>query len=186
MRLQIRARAPARVSPNVPTALERLSQIDLGSLGVTRFAHRVPPLGHAVSAAPGVASGRAAFDSERAKELACSGDPVILVRRDTTTEDIAGFAVAAGILTAVGGRTAHAAVVARQLGKVCLVGCHNLSVDEAHRQAAIGDTNIRDGDWLSLDGDSGEVTIGKRDIVTEDPPELEEVRGWRSVAARHS
>ena len=140
----------------------------------------------AISAAPGVACGRVAFSSARAKESVTAGEPVILVRPDTSTEDVAGFAVAAGILTAVGGRTSHAAVVARQLGKVCLVGCRQLTIDEDKQEAALGDCVVHEGDWLALDGDSGEVTLGRRKIVTEDPQELAEITRWQAEVMRQS
>ena len=84
----------------------------------------------------------------------------------------------------MGGRTAHAAVVAGQLGKVCLVGCRALAIEEKRREAVIGGARIHDGDWLSLDGDTGDVSIGRRTIVTERPPELAEVERWRAQVAR--
>lgn len=164
------------------TALARLAALDLSALAVSRFADDAAPAARAISAAPGVVSGRVVFNSARAKERAQDGDPVILVRPDTSTDDVAGFAVAAGILTTVGGRTAHAAVVARQLGKVCLVGCRALAVDEERREAMIGGTQLCEGDWLSLDGDAGTVTLGKRTIVSQPPEELAEVEAWRSAA----
>ncbi len=105
------------------TALARLANVDGEALAIARFAAPAPAIATAISAAPGVASGRVAFDSRHAKEFVAKAAPVILVRPETSTEDVEGFALAAGILTAAGGRTAHAAVVARQLGKVCLVGC---------------------------------------------------------------
>jgi pyruvate,orthophosphate dikinase len=163
------------------TALARLAAVDVARLAVRRFADQVMPTAQAISAAPGVASGRVAFSSARAHELAEAGDPVILVRPDTSTEDVAGFAVADGILTMVGGRTAHAAVVARQLGKVCLVGCRALALEEAHGEATLAGTRLREGDWLSLDGDAGSVVVGKRDIVSQPPEELAEVNAWRSA-----
>ncbi|MBS0518171.1 MAG: pyruvate, phosphate dikinase [Proteobacteria bacterium] len=169
---------------DVPAALARISGLDLAALAVSRFAEAAEPLAHAISAAPGVACGRAAFDSRRAQEWAQHGEPVILVRPDTSTEDVAGFAAALGILTAVGGRTAHAAVVARQLGKVCLVGCRALAIDEVHRRATIGTAVLREGDWLSLDGDSGTVALGKRTIVSQPPPELAEIERWRQAEAK--
>jgi pyruvate,orthophosphate dikinase len=130
-----------------------------------------------------VASGRAAFSTARARELAKDGNPVILARPDTSTEDVAGFAVAQGILTTVGGRTAHAAAVARQLGKVCLVGCHALAIDETTGEATLAGTRLREGDWLSLDGDTGSVVPGERAIVSQPPEELAEVQGWRRAIA---
>ena len=164
-------------------ALARLAYLDVETLGIARFATPAPAVATAISAAPGVASGRVAFDSQRAKELAATGAPVILVRPETSTEDVEGFALAAGILTAVGGRTAHAAVVARQLGKVCLVGCRALVIDEAHRAATLGNVAICEGDWLSLDGDHSEISLGQRTIVTEHPPELAEIARWQAQAA---
>jgi pyruvate,orthophosphate dikinase len=167
-----------------PTALARVAELDPSALAMSHFAEPAPTLATAISAGPGVASGRAVFDSQRATELAKAGEPVILVRPDTSTEDIAGLAAAIGILTSVGGRTAHAAVVARQLGKICLVGCHDLAIDELHRKASIGDTCIAEGDWLSLDGDAGLVTLGKRSIVSQLPSELSEIEIWRRRTAQ--
>jgi pyruvate,orthophosphate dikinase len=160
------------------TALSRLRVLDLDAIGIARFAMPADPIATAITASPGVASGRVAFSAKRATELAAAGEPVILVRPDTSTDDVAGFAVADGILTSVGGRTAHAAVVARQLGKVCLVGCHALAVDEERRGATIAGRPIQEGDWLSLDGDRGEIALGRGVIVTERPPELAEIARW--------
>lgn len=162
------------------TALTRLSDLDPAALTIARFADEAPIAATAVAAAPGVASGRAAFDAIRAKELAVSGDPVILIRRDISTDDFAGLAASAGMLTAIGGRTAHAAVIARQLGKVCIVGCNELVIDQPKRRATLGSHSLAEGDWLSLDGDTGEVSLGKRDIVTEPPSELREIERWRT------
>jgi pyruvate,orthophosphate dikinase len=164
------------------TALERVAAIDLDLARLTRFADKAAAVATAVPASPGVATGRTAFDSSRAKALAAGGEPVVLVRHDTSTEDAVGFAVAAGILTAVGGRTAHAAVVARQLGKVCLVGCHELKIREDSQGGEIAGRKIVEGDWVSLDGDSGEVTLGRREIIAEMPrAELAEIDAWRRL-----
>jgi pyruvate,orthophosphate dikinase len=166
------------------TALARAREIDLDRVGITRFADKAPAIARAVSASPGVATGRIAFDTARAKELAAGKEPVILVRRDTSTEDVAGFAVASGILTAIGGRTAHAAVVARQLGKVCLVGCRELKIHANGSGGEIGGQKIKEGDWISLDGESGEVALGRRDIVVQMPQaELAEIDAWRCRSA---
>jgi pyruvate,orthophosphate dikinase len=168
------------------TALARLAHLDPDSLAIARFATPAAAIATATSAAPGVASGRVAFDSQQAKELSASGAAVVLMRHETSTDDVEGFAVAAGIVTSVGGRTAHAAVVARQLGKVCLVGCHALQIDEASRSARIGDVTIHAGDWLSLDGDRGEISLGARAIVKEAPAELAEVAEWQAKSQRVS
>ncbi len=165
-------------------ALDRAAAIDLEAARITRFAERASPVATALSASPGVASGRVAFDTARAKALAAENEPVILVRHDTSTDDVGGFAAAAGILTAVGGRTAHAAVVARQLGKVCLVGCRALTIDENARRAEIAGNKIAEGDWLSLDGESGAVMLGRLAILSELPQaELAAIETWRQGAA---
>lgn len=162
------------------TALSRVAEIDLAHARITRFVNKVPPIATALSASPGVASGRIAFDSIRAKALATKQEPVILVRRDTSTDDVVGFNAAAGILTAFGGRTAHAAVVARQLGKVCLVGCRELKIAENGGLGEIAGQKITDGDWISLDGETGEVMLGRLDIVAEVPQaELAAIDQWR-------
>lgn len=167
------------------TATDRLAGVDMSLTAETRFAGAAAAITTATPASLGVATGRVAFDTEHAKDLAKSGDPVILVRTDTSTEDVAGFAVAAGILTAIGGRTAHAAVVARQMGKVCLVGCHTLEIRGTESEARVGDALLRAGDWLSLDGNTGEVFLGRREMVVEKPhAEIEQVAKWR--AARSS
>jgi pyruvate,orthophosphate dikinase len=164
-------------------ALERLASVDLAATRVGRFAAAAKAAAHATVASPGVACGRVCFDSLRARALADAGEPVILVRRDTSTDDIEGFAVASGVLTAVGGRTSHAAVVARQMGKVCLVGCLGLNVDADSREAMIGSTRIREGDWIALDGSSGDVSVGRREVVFADAPEAAVISQWREGEA---
>jgi len=165
-------------------ASHRLHDIDLESLAYRRFAGAGEPAARGIAASAGVAVGRVAFDSESAQRLAARGEPVILVRPDTSTADVAGFAVAAGIVTAAGGRTAHAALVARQMGKPCVVGCAALSIDSGARNAHLGDSQIKEGDWISVDGEAGAIYPGQRDIVIERPQaELAEVERWRADAA---
>ncbi|HVI87434.1 MAG TPA: PEP/pyruvate-binding domain-containing protein [Dongiaceae bacterium] len=172
---------------DVATGLKRIGDIDLGKAGTARFLDRGPTIATAVSASPGMASGRVVFDSRRAKELAAEGKPVILIRRDISTEDIAGLAVADGVLTAIGARTAHAAVVARQLGKVCLVACTALDVTEGGRHCSLAGRPVTEGDWLSLDGETGEISLGESRIAS-DPPEaaMAEIARWRQLAAAGS
>ncbi len=123
-------------------------------------------------ASPGAAVGRAAFSSEDAVELAKSG-PVILVRKETTPDDIHGMDVSKGIVTAVGGLTSHAAVVARGMGRPCVVGASTISVNEGSKRAIIiiGGKNIvlKEGDWISLDGSTGEVYLGQCKTSEPDP-----------------
>src|SRR5579884_2459514 len=123
-------------------------------------------------ASPGAAVGRAAFSSEDAVRLSTEG-PVILVRKETTPDDIHGMDVSKGILTAVGGLTSHAAVVARGMGRPCVVGASSLAVDEAKKQATIlfegHKTVLKEGDWISLDGTLGEVYQGQCKTNEPDP-----------------
>ena len=171
-------------------ALRRLRRIDLTAVSRTHFETRSAPLlASAQAASIGVTSGEVALDSESAERMAQEGATVILVRRETATSDIKGIASATGILTASGSRTSHAAVVARQLGKVCVVGCANLEVDLSKRRCKIGGQILNEGDYLSLDGNEGRVYSGKLDVVTERPEqELRMIEQWTrgSMAAlRH-
>lgn len=141
------------------------------------------PLARAVSAGVGVAVGEIALDPETAQRRAAAGKAVILVREDTSTEDVGGIASAAGVLTARGGRTAHAAVVARQMGKVCLVGCRELAVDAGKRSCSIGGKVLREGQVISLDGSGGGIYAGAVEIVRARPErELAAVASWRGEA----
>ena len=117
-------------------------------------------LAHAASANSGVAVGEIAFDEAAAQSRHAAGTSVILVRRDADTGDIAALELAAGLLTQRGARTSHAAVVARQLGKVCLVGCAAMQLDETERTLQIGETTLHEGDLLTLDGNEGGVYAG--------------------------
>jgi len=168
-------------------ALRRLDGIELDALSRQRLLDTHDPVARGIGASSGIASGRAAFDSAAAEQLTGCGDPVILVRPDTNTGDVAGFAVSAGIVTAVGGRTAHAALVARQMGKPCVVGCDRTAVDIARRRAQFASATVAEGEWISIDGDSGKVYLGRREVVTERPEdELAEVERWRQSAMRDS
>jgi pyruvate,orthophosphate dikinase len=165
-------------------ALKQIDGINLDAIVRTRFAEPLPaPLATALAAAVGVAVGAIALDPEAVKRLSAAG-PAILVRRDTATTDIEGMALAAGLLTASGGRTSHAAVVARQLGKVCLVACPGLEIDLDHRQCRIGGTLFNEGDFLSLDGNFGAVYPGRLVGLTERPEKaLAAIAAWRRSAA---
>lgn len=142
-----------------------------------------PVLCIATAASAGVAVGALALDVEQAQRLA-RREPVILVRHDTTTDDIGGLAAASGLLTAVGGRTSHAAVIARQLDKVCLVGCADLQIDLASRSCRIGGRRFVEGELLCLDANEGRVLAGKPQLVVEKPlAYLAEVERWRTAGA---
>jgi pyruvate,orthophosphate dikinase len=103
----------------------------------------------------------------------------VLIRRDTSTEDLAGMIVAAGLLTGSGGRTSHAAVVARELGKPCVVGAAGVKIDLDRRRVRIGDREFAEGDEISIDGESGRVFAGTVQIEEERPTaDLAIVAGW--------
>ncbi len=182
LRLAIDFVREGRIAP--AEALKRLDGIDLRTLVNKRLVARGAPAARGTCASAGIAVGRAAFDAESASRLAASGDPVIFVRPDTTTTDVGGFAIAAGIVTAVGGRTAHAALVARQMGKPCIVGCSALLIDGSSSRARLAGVAIEEGDWLSIDGEAGTIYLGRGDVVVERPEaELTQIERWRSELA---
>lgn len=118
-------------------------------------------------ASPGAATGRVVFHADDAEEWAKNGEKVILVRIETSPEDIGGMNAAQGILTSRGGMTSHAAVVARGMGKCCVAGCKNLAVNYPSKQFRSGDAVLKEGDWISLNGSTGEVILGK--VPTVEP-----------------
>ncbi len=167
-------------------ALERIADLNLDALVEVSLVSTDKPITSGIGASGGIVAGRAAFESGSAERLAGAGDPVILMRPDTNTADVAGFAVAAGIVTAVGARTAHAALVARQMGKPCIVGCSDMAIDVAADRAQLSGTAISAGDWVTVDGDSGCIYLGRLETVATRPErELAEIAGWRSEADDH-
>ncbi|MEC5216288.1 pyruvate,orthophosphate dikinase [Actimicrobium sp. GrIS 1.19] len=130
------------------------------------------PLALAAAASNGVAIGEIALDEARARVRHDAGAAVILVRRDAETSDLVALNLAEGLLTACGARTSHAAVVARQLGKVCLVGCTALQIDAQTRTVTIGKVTVREGDLITLDGDSGAVYAGSAGTEITYPDDL--------------
>lgn len=177
-----------RIAPG--EALRRLNGVDLNRLVNKRLVDVGRAVGVGTGASAGIAVGRAAFDPASPARLAGNGDPIILIRPDTSTADVAGFAVSSGIVTAVGGRTAHAALVARQMDKPCIVGCAELAVDAEARYARLRDVALNEGDWLSIDGGAGTLYLGRGTVVSDRPEiELAEIECWRSdplAAARPS
>src|SRR4051812_8049076 len=136
-----------------------------------------------LNATPGAAVGRAVFDADTAVEWVGRGERVVLVRIETSPDDFHGMAVAQGILTARGGATSHAAVVARQIGKPCVAGSAALDVSYGSRTAScsISGIDFAEGDWLGLDGTTGELYLGKLPTVSarfEEQPELQKILGW--------
>lgn len=166
------------ISPGV--ALSHLDGIDLDAISVQHVLTRDYPIGTGISASGGVASGTAVFSAERAITDSCNG-PVILVRETASPDDIEGIQVASGLLTAKGARTSHAAVVARQMGKVCIVNCNGLEIDLLHHKCLLGGQQIREGDVISLDGDSGLVYSGVVGIYHEKPLDLIKIASsWKA------
>lgn len=130
------------------------------------------PLAHAVPASGGIASGEIALDEARVAARRGAGVPVVLLRRDAETSDLAALESAMGLLTQRGARTSHAAVVARQLGKVCLVGCADLEIDETSHTVRFGDRILHEGDLLTLDGNEGALYSGTVQTELEYPIDL--------------
>jgi pyruvate,orthophosphate dikinase len=124
-----------------------------------------------LNASPGAACGAVVLDADTAEERGKAGDSVILVRWETTPDDIHGLIEASGILTAHGGMTSHAAVVARGMGKPCVAGCEGLTIDLEQRTLTIGGEKLAEGDTITLDGGTGEVVIGEVPLV---PPQINE------------
>jgi pyruvate,orthophosphate dikinase len=160
----------------VDAALERTAGLDREALAQTRVVApsgaALSPLARAATASSGVAIGEIALDEARAVSRHRAGVPIVLVRRDAETSDIAALESASGLLTQRGARTSHAAVVARQLGKVCLVGCAELQIDGAARTIKVGDTTLREGDFVTLDGNDGAVYAGTVQTAVDYPEEL--------------
>ena len=123
------------------------------------------PVGKALPASPGAACGKIVFTAEDAKAWAARGEKVVLVRLETSPEDIEGMKAAQGILTVRGGMTSHAAVVARGMGKCCVSGCGAINMDEANKQFTLAGKTYHEGDWLSLDGSTGNIYDGAMPTV---------------------
>ncbi len=136
-------------------------------------------LGSGLPASPGAASGLVTFDADDAAERARAGEAVILVRRETSPEDFHGMVASKAILTARGGMTSHAAVVARGMGKPCIAGATELDVDEAAGTITAGERTVRQGEWITIDGSTGIIYLGQADLLT---PELDDnfhtLMGW--------
>jgi pyruvate,orthophosphate dikinase len=144
-------------------------------------------MAHGLNASPGAAVGKAVFHADVAAAWAARGEKVVLIREETSPDDFHGMAVAQGILTAKGGATSHAAVVARQIGKPCVAGCAELEVNYASKTAAANGVTVKEGDWVSLDGSSGEVFAGALPTVHvryEDQKDLQTVLGWADKVRR--
>ncbi|UXI78656.1 pyruvate, phosphate dikinase [Streptomyces vinaceusdrappus] len=149
-------------------ALQRVNGAQLAQLMFPRFDEdaKVEKVGRGIAASPGAAVGKAVFDSYTAVKWSRSGEKVILVRRETNPDDLDGMIAAEGILTSRGGKTSHAAVVARGMGKTCVCGAEELEVDTKRRRMTVpGGYIVEEGDVISIDGSSGKVYLGEVPVV---------------------
>ncbi|MFE6891771.1 pyruvate, phosphate dikinase [Streptomyces sp. NPDC057694] len=148
-------------------ALQRVTGAQLAQLMFPKFDEdaKVEQLGRGIAASPGAAVGKAVFDSYTAIKWSRSGEKVILIRRETNPDDLDGMIAAEGILTSRGGKTSHAAVVARGMGKTCVCGAEDLEVDTKRRRMTVGDVVVEEGDVVSIDGSSGKVYLGEVPVV---------------------
>jgi pyruvate,orthophosphate dikinase len=169
---------------------EAVTRIDPGQLDQLLHpmidpAAEVEVAARGLNASPGAACGKIVLDADTAEERGLAGEDVILVRWETTPDDIHGLIQAKGILTAHGGMTSHAAVVARGMGKPCVAGCEGLSIDLDKRTITIGGQELAEGDVLTIDGGSGKVITGAVDLV---PPQINEdfetILGWADELRR--
>ena len=177
-----KAEAIARIEPAHVDQLLR-DQFDPGALA------RATRIAKGLNASPGAAVGKAVFSADDAVDWVHRGEKVVLVRIETSPDDFHGMAVAQGILTARGGATSHAAVVARQIGKPCVAGCAELVVDYGAKSARSSESGLtfKEGDWISVDGSTGEVFLGALPTVEarfEDQKELQTILGWADKIRR--
>jgi pyruvate,orthophosphate dikinase len=147
--------------------------------------HMEKPVAQGLPASPGAASGRCVFDADQAEIRGRAGEKVILVREETKPEDIHGFFAAQGVLTSRGGKTSHAAVVARGMGKACVAGAEGIQVDSRARLARVGEVTLREGDVITIDGSTGNVYLGEIPTISpEFSDELRTLLSWADDAAR--
>ncbi|HUU06323.1 MAG TPA: pyruvate, phosphate dikinase [Patescibacteria group bacterium] len=132
-----------------------------------------------IDAVPGAATGKVVFNAKEAEAAAAKGEKVILVRKETSPEDVGGMHAAQGILTATGGKTSHAAVVARGWGKCCIVGCEKLNINYEKEELSVGDTVVKKGEEITLNGSNGQVYRGAMRLIKPEPPaSFKTLMGW--------
>jgi len=143
------------------------------------------PLAVGNPASPGAATGRVVFTAQEAVEQAAAGNPVVLVRNETSPDDFEGMVAAEAIVTCRGGRSSHAAVVARGMGKCCVVGTRDLTIDEEAGEIRAGNQVVKRGDWITVDGASGEIIPGQIPTVQPEPDEFyERLMSWADIERR--
>ncbi|HEU4864486.1 MAG TPA: pyruvate, phosphate dikinase, partial [Candidatus Limnocylindria bacterium] len=174
-------------------ALQRVDPAQIVQLLLPRFDEAAKAtmgdrlLGKGLNASPGAAVGQAIFNPDRAVEAKEAGNPVILVRIETSPDDVHGMLAAKGVLTARGGATSHAAVVARSMGLPCVAGAETLKIDYAKRQMRAGSATVREGDMISIDGTTGEIFAGELPTIEarfEDEKDLATLLGWADETRR--
>ncbi|MGC2421584.1 MAG: pyruvate, phosphate dikinase, partial [Candidatus Acidiferrales bacterium] len=165
----------------VEEALERIKSEDIERLFYPVLDAKMPrnelsarKLTEGINAVPGAAVGKAVFTAADAEKWAERGERVILVRRETSPEDVGGMYVAQGILTATGGKTSHAAVVARGWGKCCIVGAEKLDIEASAKTMKVNGHVVHEGDWITLDGGDGAVYTGQFELSRPEPPKAYE------------
>ncbi len=167
-------------------AIQRITSADVERVFCPIIDPQVAPqeldqrqLGSGINAVPGAACGKVVFHPAEAEERAAHGDKVILVRKETSPEDVGGMHASVGILTATGGKTSHAAVVARGWGKCCIVGCGTLDVDESAKTMSLNGRSLSEGDFITLDGSTGTIYDGQLPLVMPTlPAEFETLMEW--------
>ncbi len=146
---------------------------------------RLEIIAKGLNASPGAAVGKAVFDSDRVKELGGAGEKVILVRPETSPDDVGGIIASQGVLTSRGGVTSHAAVVTRGLGKPAVVGCESIKIDTESRSFKIGDVSVKEGDLITINGTTGEVILGAAPLVEPKmSKELLDILSWSDQAKK--
>ncbi|MFT6145505.1 MAG: pyruvate,orthophosphate dikinase [Myxococcota bacterium] len=175
-------------SIDIDTALGRIQpeELELVMRPVINPDAKRKVIAKGLDASPGAACGRVVFHSSDVQEYFDRDEPTVLVRLDTSPEDIQGMTVAQGVLTSRGGQTSHAAVVARGMGKPCVVGCTDIQVDYGRQLFYAGDTVVRKGDWITIDGGTGDVMEGKVEMLAPDTEQdaMIELLGWADQRAR--
>jgi len=162
-KLLTKEEAVARITPE---DIERLFYPQLDA----KAAKTATKIANGINAVPGAAGGKVVFTAAEAEEMAELGEKLILVRKETSPEDVGGMHAAAGILTATGGKTSHAAVVARGWGKCCVVGCEALDINYTTKSMKVGDKVIKQGDFITIDGNTGDVYMGKLPLQMPEQP----------------
>jgi pyruvate, orthophosphate dikinase len=180
------------VREGIITKDEAVRRVEAASLDQL-FHARIDPnekydvAGTGLNASPGAATGKVVFDADTAAEWGEKGESVILVRVETAPDDVHGMIAAKGVLTSRGGATSHAAVVARGMGRPCVAGFDAMVIDARAKTATIGDNVLHEGDWITIDGTTGKVVIGKLNLIpppAEPPAWLAEFLSWADAASR--